>query len=178
VLDAQGRPPASDDELRIVNANDREVTLARSMRGPYILRGYYRTDDYSRTAFATDGFYRGGDLIRQLPSGHVVVEGCIKDVINRGGDKVPVEEIENHLGHPPMHDVAIIGTSDEALCERACACVIPRGTPPTRRELNTHLTALGAAAIMLPDKVVVLASFARTGLSKVDKRALAELINE
>ncbi|MFJ7243052.1 (2,3-dihydroxybenzoyl)adenylate synthase [Kitasatospora sp. NPDC098652] len=181
VLRTQGRPLAPDDELRIVDADDREVAPGEPgelhVRGPYTFRGYYRADDHNRTAFTGDGYYRTGDLVRRLPSGHLVVEGRIKDVINRGGDKVPVEEVENHLaGHPAVLDVAVVGVPDEALGERSCACVIARGTPPTRAELTAHLTAIGLAAFKLPDRVEVLEAFPRTALGKVDKRALAALV--
>ncbi|WKX69042.1 (2,3-dihydroxybenzoyl)adenylate synthase [Streptomyces sp. XD-27] len=178
VLDTQGRPLAEDDEIRIVDADDREVPPGEVgellVRGPYTLRGYYRAAAHNRIAFTPDGFYRSGDLVRRLPSGHLVVEGRVKDVINRGGEKVPVEELENHLlSHPAVHDVAVVGFPDALLGERSCACVIAHGSPPTRAELNTHLTALGLAAFKLPDELRVLMSFPRTGLGKVDKRALA-----
>ncbi len=181
VLTTQGRPLAEDDDLRIVDAEDAPVTPGEvgelQVRGPYTLRGYYRAAEYNRTAFTPDGFYRSGDLVRQLPSGHLVVEGRTKDVINRGGDKVPVEEVENHLlAHPAVREVAIVGVPDEALGERTCACIIAHGTPPTRAELNAHLTGLGLAAFKLPDRVAVLPSFPRTALGKVNKRALAEQI--
>ncbi|MFI9362713.1 (2,3-dihydroxybenzoyl)adenylate synthase [Kitasatospora sp. NPDC053057] len=181
VLHTQGRPLAADDELRIVDADDHEVAPGEigelHVRGPYTLRGYYRAEDHNRAAFTPDGYYRTGDLVRQLPSGHLVVEGRIKDVINRGGDKIPVEEVENHLlGHPAVHDVAVVGIPDETLGERSCACVIPRGTPPTRADLNAHLTGLGLAAFKLPDRIEVLEAFPRTALGKVNKRALAELV--
>ncbi|MFI6688549.1 (2,3-dihydroxybenzoyl)adenylate synthase [Streptomyces sp. NPDC050485] len=182
VLDTQGRPLAEDDEIRLVDENDAEVAPGEvgelQVRGPYTLRGYYRAEEYNRSAFTADGFYRSGDLVRRLPSGHLVVEGRIKDVINRGGDKVPVEEVENLvLGHPSVHDVAIVGIPDDALGERSCACVIARGTPPTRAELTTYLTGLGLAAFKLPDRIEVLDSFPRTGLGKVNKRALAALLS-
>ncbi len=181
VLHTQGRPLAADDELRIVDADDHEVAPGElgelQVRGPYTVRGYYGAADHNRTAFTPDGYYRSGDLVRRLPSGDLVVEGRIKDVINRGGDKIPVEEVENHLlGHPAVHDVAIVGIPDATLGERSCACVIARGTPPSRAELNAHLSRLGLAAFKLPDRVEVLESFPRTGLGKVNKRALADRI--
>lgn len=181
VLHTQGRPLAADDELRIVDTDDREVTPGElgelQVRGPYTIRGYYRAGEYNGTAFTSDGYYRTGDLVRRLPTGHLLVDGRVKDVINRGGDKIPVEEVENHLlGHPAVRDVAIVGIPDETLGERSCACVVPRGAAPTRADLGAHLTGLGLAAFKLPDQVEVLDSFPRTALGKVNKRALAELI--
>ncbi|MGN9841240.1 (2,3-dihydroxybenzoyl)adenylate synthase [Nonomuraea sp. H19] len=179
VLDTQGRPLAEDDEVRIVDRDDAEVAAGEvgelQVRGPYTLRGYYRAEEYNRSAFTADGFYRSGDLVRRLPSGHLVVEGRVKDVINRGGDKIPVEEVENLvLGHPAVHDVAIVGVPDDMLGERSCACVVARGTPPSQAELNAYLTGLGLAAFKLPDRLEIFDSFPRTALGKIDKRALAE----
>ncbi|WP_199788223.1 MULTISPECIES: AMP-binding protein [unclassified Streptomyces] len=177
ILHTQGRPLAEDDELRIVDAQDREVPDGETgellVRGPYTLRGYYRAPEHNAKAFTEDGYYRSGDLVRQLPSGHLVVAGRLKDVINRAGEKVPVQEVENHLlAHPALHDVAVIGLPDAQLGERSCACVIARGTPPSRADLTAHLTQRGLAAYKLPDDVRVLTSFPRTALGKVDKGAL------
>ncbi|MFI9645175.1 (2,3-dihydroxybenzoyl)adenylate synthase [Streptomyces sp. NPDC052040] len=182
VIDSQGRPLCTDDEIRIVDTGDRDVPHGEVgellVRGPYTLRGYYRADDHNARAFTADGFYRSGDLVRRLPTGHLVVEGRIKDVINRGGEKVPVEEVENHLlAHPAVHDTALVGLPDEHLGERSCACLISRGTPPTRTDVTAHLTARGLAAYKLPDEVRALKSFPRTALGKVDKAALARQVS-
>ncbi|GAA1943579.1 (2,3-dihydroxybenzoyl)adenylate synthase [Kitasatospora viridis] len=181
VLTTQGRPLAADDELRVVDPQDREVapggTGELQVRGPYTLRGYYRAEEQNRAAFTADGYFRTGDLVRQLPGGHLVVTGRTKDVINRGGDKVPVQEVEQLLlTHPAVHEVALVGLPDRELGERSCACVIARGAPPSRAELTAHLTALGLAAFKLPDRLAVLERLPRTALGKVDKRALAELL--
>ncbi|MBV6697768.1 (2,3-dihydroxybenzoyl)adenylate synthase [Kitasatospora aureofaciens] len=183
VLETQGRPLAAHDELRIVGPDDREVPPGETgellVRGPYTIRGYYRAPEANRAAFTPDGFYRSGDLVRRLPGGHLMVEGRVKDVINRGGDKVPVEEVENLLlAHPAVHDAALVGVPDDALGERSCACVIAHGTAPTRAELNAHLTGRGLAAFKLPDRLVVLDAFPRTALGKVNRRELAMLIRE
>jgi 2,3-dihydroxybenzoate-AMP ligase len=177
VADTQGRPLSDEDEIRIVGADDRDVADGELgellVRGPYTLRGYYNAAEHNAKAFTENGFYRSGDLVRRLPSGHLVVEGRIKDVINRGGEKVPVEEVENHLlAHPAVHDAAVVGLPDASLGERSCACVVPRGTPPTRADLTAHLTARGLAAYKIPDEVRALTSFPRTALGKVDKAAL------
>jgi 2,3-dihydroxybenzoate-AMP ligase len=181
LLNTQGRPLADDDEIRIVNAEGAEVQPGDVgellVRGPYTIRGYYRASDYNRIAFTPDGFYRSGDLVRRLPSGHLTVEGRIKDVINRGGDKVPVEEIENYLlGHPAVYEVAIVGVPDKTLGERTCACIIPRGNPPTQAELNAYLSNLGLAAFKLPDRLKVMDSFPRTSVGKINKQLLAEQV--
>ncbi|MFJ8313362.1 MULTISPECIES: (2,3-dihydroxybenzoyl)adenylate synthase [unclassified Streptomyces] len=181
VLDTQGRSLSEDDEIRVVGLDGRDVPDGEVgellVRGPYTLRGYYKAAELNARAFTEDGFYRSGDLVRRLPGGHLVVEGRIKDVINRGGEKVPVEEVENHLlAHPAVHEAALVGLPDERLGERSCACVIPRGTPPSLADLTAHLIERGLATYKLPDEVWVLTSFPRTALGKVDKAALAQQV--
>ncbi|MGO1068874.1 (2,3-dihydroxybenzoyl)adenylate synthase [Lysobacter sp. CA199] len=179
VLHTQGRPLADDDEVRIVDEHEREVAEGEigelQVRGPYTLRGYYCAQEYNRRAFTGDGYYRSGDLVRRLPGGYLAVEGRNKDVINRGGEKVPVEEVENLLlGHPAVLDVAIVGVPDETLGERTCACVLARGDAPTLPELKTFLNRLGLAAFKLPDRLQVMQQFPTTRLGKVNRKALAE----
>jgi 2,3-dihydroxybenzoate-AMP ligase len=181
VIDTQGRPMAEDDEVRIVDASDVEVADGEvgelQVRGPYTIRGYYRAEEYNRRAFTADGFYRSGDLVRRLPGGHLVVEGRSKDVINRGGEKVPVEELENYLmAHPAIRDVAIVGVPDATMGERTCACIIARGEAPTLAEVNAYLSRLGVAAFKLPDRLKVLESFPQTSVGKVNKRALVKQV--
>lgn len=183
VVNTQGRPLSHDDELRIVDENDQEVAQGETgelqVRGPYTLRGYWRAEEYNRRAFTADGYYRSGDVVRRLPTGEVIVEGRNKDVVNRGGEKVPVEEVENLLlSHPAVLDVAIVGIPDDVLGERTCACVLARGSAPTLPELKAHLNTLGVAAFKLPDRLVVLESFPSTKFGKVNRRALAQHISE
>lgn len=66
-------------------------------KGPYTIRGYYRAEEHNARTFTPDGWYRSGDLVRQLPSGHLVVSGRVKDMINRGGENVSCDELEEHL---------------------------------------------------------------------------------
>ena len=147
------------------------------VRGPYTLRGYYNAAEQNQRAFTADGFYRSGDLVRRLPEGHLIVEGRSKDVINRGGEKIPVEEIENLLlGHPLIRDVALVALADELLGERSCACVLAHGEQIDLGSINAWLRERGLAAYKLPDRLQVLREFPLTRLGKVNRKALAEQV--
>jgi 2,3-dihydroxybenzoate-AMP ligase len=181
VSGTQGRPISPDDEVRIVDDDDQPVapgTIGHlQTRGPYTIRGYYRAAAHNARAFTADGFYRTGDLVLQLPSGHLVVEGRAKDQINRGGDKVAAEEVENHLlAHPAVHDAALVAMPDAYLGERSCAFVIARGAAPKSRELATFLRQRGLAQFKIPDRIEFIDQFPKTGVGKVDKRLLRERI--
>ncbi|MFJ8787877.1 (2,3-dihydroxybenzoyl)adenylate synthase [Streptomyces sp. NPDC102462] len=183
VIQTQGRPLCPDDEIRVVGEDGQDVTPGATgellTRGPYTLRGYYRSPEHNARTFSDDGFYRTGDLVRVLPSGHLVVEGRAKDQINRGGDKISAEELENHImAHPGVHDAAVIGVPDATMGERTCACLVPRtGRPaPAQRELAAFLTDRGVAAYKLPDRVEVMDAFPRTSVGKTDKKELGRRI--
>jgi 2,3-dihydroxybenzoate---[aryl-carrier protein] ligase len=173
VFTTQGRPLCPDDEIRI--AGNGELLT----RGPYTLRGYYRAPEHNERSFTEDGFYRTGDVVQQLPSGHLVVDGRVKDQINRGGEKISAEELENHLlAHPAVHDAAVVGMADPVLGERTCAFLILKDRATTLREITAFLTERGVAAYKLPDRVEILGSFPLTKVGKVSKAALSRLFTE
>jgi 2,3-dihydroxybenzoate-AMP ligase len=184
VLGTQGRPISADDEIRVVDPDDplapsdAEVAPgevgALLTRGPYTIRGYFRAAAHNATAFTPDGFYRTGDLVRRTDSGHLVVVGRAKEQINRGGEKVAAEEVENHLmAHPGVLDAAVVAVPDEYLGERTCAYVVPAGeTVPTGAELRRFVRERGVAAFKVPDLVQVVEAFPVTGVGKTSKREL------
>lgn len=184
VLGTQGRPISPDDEIRVVDPDDpaapsdAEVAPGRVgallTRGPYTIRGYYRAAEHNAAAFTPDGFYRTGDLVRRHPSGHLEVVGRAKEQINRGGEKVAAEEVEDHLmAHPGVLDAAVVAVPDEYLGERTCAYVVPTaGAHPTGPELRRFVRERGVAAFKVPDLVVVVEEFPVTGVGKTSKREL------
>ncbi len=181
VAATQGRPISPDDELRVVDEDDRDVAPGEVgqllTRGPYTIRGYYKAEAHNARAFTPDGFYRTGDLVRVTPEGYLVVEGRAKDQINRGGDKVAAEEIENHLlAHPAVQDAAVVALPDPFLGERTCAFVIPRGAPPSPAMLTTFLRERGLAAYKIPDRIELVTAFPQTAVGKVSKKALREAL--
>lgn len=183
IVNTQGRPISPLDEIRVVDEWDEEVERGQigqlMTRGPYTIRGYYNAEAHNAQAFTADGFYRTGDVVKVTEQGYLVVEGRVKDQINRGGDKVAAEEVENHLlAHPTVHDVAIVSMPDDFLGERTCAFVIPREQAPTVAELKTFLRERGLAAYKIPDRIEFIDAFPQTGVGKVSKKALREAIAE
>ncbi|MER8105504.1 (2,3-dihydroxybenzoyl)adenylate synthase [Kitasatospora sp. NPDC094016] len=179
VLTTQGRPISPDDEVRVVDDEDVDVPDGETghllTRGPYTIRGYWRAPEHNARSFTADGFYRTGDIVRRTPTGHLVVEGRAKDQINRGGEKVAAEEVENVLlAHPAVHDVSVVATPDEYLGERSCAYVIlrPGADRPRPAELKSFVHAAGLAAYKVPDRVEFVDAFPSTGIGKVSKKDL------
>jgi 2,3-dihydroxybenzoate-AMP ligase len=180
IIHTQGRPLCPDDELRVIDDQDHDVAPGEVgeliTRGPYTLRGYYRVPEHNAKAFTADGFLRTGDLVRMTDDGNMVVEGRIKDVINRGGEKVSAGEVEDLLiTHPAVREVAVVAMPDQLLGERTCAWVVPGGAPPVLEELRSFLRARGLADYKLPDRLELTESFPHTKVGKVNKAELREL---
>lgn len=181
VTGTQGRPISPDDAILIVDDDDRPVAPGEVghllTRGPYTIRGYYDADAHNARAFTADGFYRTGDRVRRTASGHLIVEGRAKDQINRGGEKIPAEEIEHLLlAHPGVVDAALVPMPDPYLGERSCAYVIGRAPLPGGAELMRFVREQGVAAYKVPDRIEFIDAFPKTPVGKIDKRALRQRI--
>jgi 2,3-dihydroxybenzoate---[aryl-carrier protein] ligase len=180
VHSTQGRPISPDDELRIVDAEDREVPEGAEgrllVRGPYTIRGYYRSPRADIDSFTADGFYRTGDLVRRLPSGHLIVTGRDSDLINRGGEKVSTEELEGFtLTHPAVLDAVAVGVPDPYLGERVV--LVARTQPDAPQpDLIGHLRGVGLATYKVPDDIVFLDELPATHVGKNSRRELRRLL--
>ena len=180
IVETQGRPCSADDEIRIVDEEGRDVPPGEPgellARGPYTIRGYYNVPEHNQRAFTPDGFYRSGDIVRLSPGSNLVVEGRAKDLINRGGEKISAEEIENLvLGHPSVFNAAAVAMPDPVLGERTCVYVILRpGAGLTFQELVAFLQAQQIAKFKLPERLEVVASFPLTSVGKVSKKDLRD----
>jgi 2,3-dihydroxybenzoate-AMP ligase len=175
-----GRPVSPGDEIRLVDEQGNEVPDGAIgelfTRGPYTLRGYYRVPEYNARTFTADGFYKTGDLMRRHPSGNYIVEGRKKDLINRGGEKISAEEVENLiLAHPAVLNVACVPMPDAQLGERMCAFVVLRpGMTLTLQELTSFLLGKEIARFKLPERLEVLEELPLSRVGKVMKQALVE----
>lgn len=181
-LETVGRPMCPDDEIRLVDEEDRPVKPGEvgqlCCRGPYTLRGYFGVPEYNARAFTSDGFYRSGDLMRQHPSGNYMVEGRIKDLINRGGEKISAEEIENLiLTHPAVRNAACVAIPDERLGERMCACVLLKtGARLDLEQLTGFLAEKEIAKYKLPERLEIMEAFPVSTFGKVSKKDLVEMV--
>ena len=118
--------------------------------------------------------------MRRHPSGNLIVEGRKKDLINRGGEKISAEEVENLiLSHPAVRNVACVPMPDPVLGERMCAYIIPRtGAGLTLPELVGFLTGKGLAKFKLPERVELIEEFPISPFGKVSKLDLTKRIAE
>lgn len=180
VCTTQGRPMSPDDELRIVDGNDEPVPAGTPgsllTRGPYTPRGYYRAQEQNARAFTADGWYRSGDIVRRRPDGNLVVEGRDKDMINRGGEKISAEEVENLVYQlDSVAQVAAVAMPDPDLGERVCLYVVPApGAEPSLEEVRATMQARGVAKYKWPERLELVGELLSTKVGKIDKNALRE----
>jgi 2,3-dihydroxybenzoate-AMP ligase len=180
ICTTQGRPMSAGDEVRVVDELDRDVPDgtpgALLTQGPYTPRGYYRAPEQNARAFTTDGWYRSGDIVRRRPDGNLVVEGRDKDMINRGGEKISAEEVENLTYQlPQVAAVAAVAMPDPEVGERVCLYVVPKpGTTLTLDEVRQSMAATGVATYKWPERLELVDELCTTKVGKIDKKALRE----
>lgn len=179
----QGRPMSPDDEVRVVDRDGRPVapgqTGALLTRGPYTIRGYFQSPEHNAQAFDTEGFYRSGDLVQLRADGYLVVVGRIKDQINRGGEKIAAEEVENLLmAHPAVTHAALVSMPDPGMGEKSCAFIVSRDPALKGIALRKYLRGLGLADYKLPDRIEQVAALPMTAVGKVDKTRLRRRLAE
>ncbi len=185
LLNSQGEPMFDDDEVRVVDENEKEVPYGQPgellVRGPITIRGYYNSPEYNKKAFTADGFYRTGDVVRMYKGRYLTVEGRIKDTINRGAEKISAEEVENHiLAHPKIENCAFVAMPDRILGEKGCAFVLTKNNQPlTLDELNQFLKDERHISVFkLPERLELVKEFPFTNVGKIDKKELRRIIKE
>jgi len=184
VVETQGRPLSPADEILVVGPDGQPVPDGEAgellTRGPYTIRGYYRAEAHNAAAFTADGFYRSGDIVRLHQSGNLTVEGRAKDLINRGGEKISAEEIENLLiAHPAVREAAAVAMPHAVLGEQICAYLVlrPDETVDLAR-LSAYLEERGVARFKWPERIEVVEALPVTNVGKVDKKKLRDDIAE
>ncbi|MEU3822753.1 AMP-binding protein [Streptomyces sp. NPDC030392] len=172
----QGRPASPGDETRVVDGRGLPVADGETgellVRGPGVIGAYHGGAEPE--AFTSDGFLRTGDLVRRHRSGRFEVVGRVKDVINRGGEKVPAGELEALVAaHPRVGAAAAVAMPHPVLGEAVCLYVTGgAGGAPGLREIRRFLGEAGLAPYKLPERLVELPELPLTGIGKVDKARL------
>lgn len=180
IFTTQGRPISPLDELVVVDEQGQPVTAGEEgvllTQGPYTIRGYYKAPEHNNCSFNAQGFYRTGDIVKITAAGNIIVTGRDKDQINRGGEKIAAEEVENQiLLFNGVHDAALIAIPDDYLGERSCAVVVNKPDISIKPlEIKRFLRSRGMADYKIPDKVVFVERLPKTSVGKVNKKALRE----
>jgi len=181
LLESSGAPVSGWDEIAVLDDAGNAVADGEAgelvTRGPYTIRGYYNAAGINAEAFTADGFYRMGDIVRKRGR-YVYTEGRRKDLINRGGEKISCDEVENLIfGIGQVRQVAVVAMADPVFGEKACACVVLHpGTELTFDQLVAHLRAQQIASFKLPERLEVMTAFPVSPVGKILKRELREIV--
>lgn len=170
--------------MRVVDDAGRDLPPGRPgrflVRTPGMFVGYLAHPEWYDRALLDGEWLDTGDIAAIDADGYMRIEGRSKDVINRGGEKIPVAEVESLLHeHPAVKEVAVVAMPDPRLGERACAFVVPRpGATLTLADVQRHLDAAGTAKQYWPERVELIDALPRTPSGKVQKFLLRERIAE
>lgn len=170
-------------QLRVVDLDGRPLPAGAAgrlqVRGPFLFVGYARRLEMTRDLFF-DGFFDTGDLAYLDERGYLKLSGRTKDVIIRGGENIPVVEIESLLyKHPAIAMAAIVAYPDERLGERACAVVVPKpGQSIDLPAIVEFLKSQKVALQYIPEKLVVREAMPATPSGKIQKFRLREMLQQ
>jgi cyclohexanecarboxylate-CoA ligase len=169
-------------ELRVVDAEGVPLLAGREgdllVRGAAQFVGYFQRPQFTADGHTADGWFKTGDRGTLDAEGYLAITGRSKDLIIRGGENIPVVEVENLLyTHPKIAGVAIVAVPDPRLGERACAVVIPReGETITLGEIVGFLEGHELARQKLPERLEIVSEFPMTPSGKIQKYRLRELV--
>lgn len=163
IVDSEGRPLPAGESGRLL------------VRGAQMFKGYYKRPELP--TFDSEGWFDSGDLAYMDKDGYIRISGRVKDILIRGGENVPVVEIENLLyKHPAVSAVAVVGFPDSRLGERGCAFIVPRdGSKIDLAAVQAYLGEARMAKQFWPERVEVVAELPRTASGKIQKFKLREL---
>ena len=168
-------------EARVVDGDDRPVGPGQEgrlqVRGCSNFVGYLKRPEWNATD--KDGWFETGDLARMDDEGYVRITGRAKDIIIRGGENIPVVEIEGLVyQHPSVAEVAIVGMPDDRMGERACAFVVakPNSTGVlSLDDISSFLLGRNISKTYLPERLEVVPELPKTPSGKVQKFRLREI---
>ncbi|MBM7644908.1 acyl-coenzyme A synthetase/AMP-(fatty) acid ligase [Scopulibacillus daqui] len=188
--------PYSDDERiwgtdgKVIEGMEMKVTDEEGNEVPAGIEGMYRVKtpamfktyldhhDWYEESIDENGFFMTGDLAVMDEDGYLKITGRVKDIVNRGGEKIPVAEIENLLyQHENIKDAAIVGMPDPRLGERICAYVtLNKKTDFSLEDITSYLDSKNVAKIYWPEHLELIDELPRTITGKVQKYILREMI--
>ncbi|KYG18968.1 cyclohexanecarboxylate--CoA ligase [Bradyrhizobium sp. AT1] len=166
-------------EVKVVDTEGKVLPPGESgrllVRGAQMFKGYYKRPELQ--TFDSEGWFDSGDLAYMDKEGYIRISGRVKDILIRGGENVPVVEIENLLyKHPAVSAVAVVGFPDSRLGERGCAFIVPReGSRIDLAAVQAYLGEAKMAKQFWPERVEVVAELPRTASGKIQKFKLREL---
>lgn len=149
-------------------------------RGPNVIPCYFKNPSITAKSFDEDGFFNTGDLFQVKDNDCIGFFERTKDIIIRGGFNISAQEVENMLlGHPKIADVAAVSMPDEAMGEKTCVYVVPRGEEKIElEEITAFMKDKGVAVYKLPERLETIDAIPRNPVGKILKKELRDDIKK
>ncbi|WP_233382831.1 acyl--CoA ligase [Methylobacterium sp. C25] len=163
VVDHDGEPLAAGETGEIV------------IRGDNVMSGYENNDKANAGAFTKQGWFRTGDQGVLCPEGYLTITGRLKEIINRGGEKISPREVDEILmDHPAVSQCVTFAVPHDKLGEDVCAAIVLReGASALEKEIRSFASER-LAAFKVPAKIVILDEIPKGATGKLQRIGLAE----
>jgi cyclohexanecarboxylate-CoA ligase len=171
--------PLPGMEVRVIDPGGKPLPAGEAgllqARGCSNFLGYLKRPELN--GIDAEGWFDTGDIARLDADGYVRITGRAKDIIIRGGENVPVVEIEQLLyRHPAVQEVAIVAMPDPRLGERCCAFAVTRpGQSLDMPAMRRFLEEQGVARQYMPERLEVVPEMPKTPSGKIQKFRLREI---
>lgn len=183
ILDTDGSI-FSGSQAKVIGPVHEDLPVGRTgelvVRGPSMFVGYFDRPDATADSFLPGNWFHTGDTASLDDHNWVTLRGRLKDIIIRGGENIPVTEIETLLfDHPDVVNAAVVGIPDERLGERVCAVVVLRpGQQLDLPSLSEYLLGRGLSKHYLPERLTIREALPMTQSGKIQKFALRDSLSE
>ncbi|KAI9657537.1 MAG: hypothetical protein M1831_004153 [Alyxoria varia] len=166
-------------DVRILDQTGKEVALGSegeiSIRGDNVTKGYLNNAEANESSFTQEGFFRTGDQGKQDKDGYVVITGRIKELINKGGEKISPIEIDNVVSqHPAISEAVSFAISDEMYGQDIGLAIVPKGGHQIGVDELRQWLSSRVAKFKLPKKIFFTKSMPKTPTGKIQRRMVAE----
>jgi len=173
--------PIPHVEIRIVDEKGQRLGTCEDgeivVRGPGVMKGYYRKPQETRAVVDAEGWFRTGDVGHLDPEGFLTITGRQKDMLIIGGENVFPREIESVLeAHEGVLQAAVIGVRDEVRGETPVAFVLPQSGPPPDEEALRAFAKKSLAGFKVPRRIVIRDDLPTGPTGKILKRRLRDLL--
>ncbi|KAB8239850.1 acyl--CoA ligase [Aspergillus alliaceus] len=169
-------------EIKILDQEGKEVPQGSEaeicVRGENVTKGYLNNPSANKSSFTKDGFFRTGDQGKKDPDGYVIITGRIKELINKGGEKISPIELDNTLlHHPKVGEAVCFAIPDEEHYgeDIGAAAVLKSNNAATEDELKSWM-AEKLAKFKTPKRIWIVSQIPKTATGKIQRRKVAEVM--
>jgi acyl-CoA synthetase (AMP-forming)/AMP-acid ligase II len=172
-------------EVKILDDEGNEVTQGKEgeicVRGVNVTKGYMNNAEANKSSFTTDGFFRTGDQGKKDADGYVIITGRIKELINKGGEKISPIELDNVLTqHPAVSEAVSFAIDDEMYGQDIGVAIVLKQSQKLRASELKAWVKERVAKFKVPKKVFFTESMPKTATGKIQRRTVGEtmLVND